>query len=279
MPVARCVARTFRPEYGLTLFRQMLVWIALLANPVFAQQSSLTEAQQTQVFDEAIHILGGNANVMSRWVGEIRFASIGDVSADVHDTALQTVTSVAEETGLPLVTLQHELVSDADYLNAVKDTAPQDLSVCDKNDGQRCANFVVLFAEAKVMRDLVKALPLRPLYQKAFDKTLDIACFFSPSVDGRMVIRQAFVYVRKDLTLPMLKTCIAEEVYQSFGLFNDYSDSEYFSFNNVVAPKQITSYDRALLRTVYDERHRPGSPVFVVVKELMNKLGYEEFNR
>lgn len=253
--------------------------VAMLASPSWAQKPVLTKAEQTQIFDEAIHILGGNANVLSRWVGEVRFASIGDVEPAAHEAALEIVSAVAAQTNLSLVPLQHGVASSVDYLDAVVKSPPLDLSVCDDTREDQCANFVVVFSDAPTMQKLSAALPLRSLYTKAFERTLDIPCFYSPFVSGQMVIRQAFVYVRKDLPKPMLKTCLAEEIYQSFGLFNDYSGSQYFSFNNVVEPKEITDYDRALLRTVYDDRHRPGSPVFVVVRQLMNELGFKPFDR
>lgn len=265
---------------------KITVAIALLMSgslPIRAQNEVLTEKQLTQVFDEAIHILGGNANVMSRWVDTVRFASIGDVGSDVHAVAADTFRAVAAETQLNLLQIRHDINSSQAYLAAVKASPPFDMAVCASSDADQCANFVVVFASSELMRELAEALPLRKLYVRAFDSksegAADVACFFSPFIDGRMEIRQAFVYVNEDLSRPMLKTCLQEEIYQSFGLFNDYSESEYFSFNNVVAPKEITHYDRALLRSVYDDSRRPGAPAFVIVKDLMTRLGYPSFER
>ena len=87
------------------------------------------------------------------------------------------------------------------------------------------------------------------------------------------------MFVSSDLAEPMLRTCLQEEIYQSFGLFNDFSGSNYFSFNNIVAPKSITHYDRTLLTSIYDPAFQPGTPVFRVTARFMELLGYEQFRR
>jgi len=248
-------------------------------DPDAAIRNTLDPADQLKLYDEVLHILGGNANIISRWVGDIRFASVGVVDARIHTMALETVQAVANDAGLPVVAIEHSVASAADYLSAVEKTARFDLALCDRRDGERCANLVVVFSEASTMRTLARAIPLRALYAKALDKTTDIACFFSPFIDGGMVIRQAFVYVNTRLSTQMLKTCLQEEIYQSFGLFNDVSGSQFFSFNNVVKPKAITAYDRMLLRQVYHPDHRPGAPVFSVVMSMMRYLGYGHFER
>ena len=92
-----------------------------------------------------------------------------------------------------------------------------------------------------------------------------------------MEIRQALVFVRNDLSQDMVRTCLQEEIYQSFGMFNDFTGSRYYSFNNRIEPKVITRYDRALLETIYDSGFRQGAPVFMVVKKLMEKLGLDPF--
>jgi len=249
------------------------------ADPDAAIKNTLSPADQLKLYDEVLHILGGNANIISRWVGDIRFASVGDVDNRIHAMALETVTAVAGDVGLPVVPIEHAVHSSADYLSAVEKTARFDLALCDRRDGESCANLVVVFSDASTMRTLAREIPLRALYAKALDKTADIACFFSPFIDGGMVIRQAFVYVNTNLSTQMVKTCLQEEIYQSFGLFNDVSGSKFFSFNNVVEPKSITEYDRMLLRQVYHPLHRPGAPVFSVVMYMMRYLGYGHFER
>lgn|GEM_PF-1838622 len=242
-------------------------------------KGTLSPTEQTQLYDEVLHVLGGNANIISRWVGDIRFASVGEANDDVHAMALSTVQRVAQDANLVVVPIQHDVRSATEYLQAVEKTASSDLSICERSNGESCANLVVLFSETNTMRRLADRIPLRSLYAKALDKTSDIPCFFAPFIDGGMVIRQAFVYVSKDLSQQMLRTCLQEEIYQSFGLFNDVSESKFFSFNNVVEPKSITEYDRMLLRQVYDPVHRPGSPVFAVVMRMMKQLGYGNFSR
>ena len=49
-------------------------------------------------------------------------------------------------------------------------------------------------------------------------------------------ISLAVVYVRSDLDPSMLETCLQEEIYQSFGLFGDYTGSTLFSFCTCRAP-------------------------------------------
>ena len=87
-----------------------------------------------------------------------------------------------------------------------------------------------------------------------------------------MNIRQGFVYVRSDLGEAMTRTCLQEELYQTFGLFNDASGSNWFSFNNRVEPKSITAMDKLLLQTLYSPEFRPGAPAYVVVRQFLKNL-------
>ena len=143
--------------------------------------------------------------------------------------------------------------------------------------GRACGNFFVIFADVVEMEAITRAIPLRPVYQKAFSNPQGVKCFFSPFQTGYMEIRQALVFVNKDLPREMVRTCLQEEIYQSFGMFNDYTGSAYYSFNNKIEPKVITRYDRALLETIYDSSFKQGAPVFAVVRKLMERLGLDPF--
>ena len=238
-------------------------------------QEALTKAQQGQVYDEAIHILGGNVNVISRWQQDIRLRIIGRAGETSAKLAEQTIAEVTK-----LVDRDYRL-SDASqasaqaYLAELKRSPPFTLGGC--GDEQRCGNFVVVFADPATMKEIAAAIPLRPVYQRTFDRDPTPLCFFSPFQTGYMEIQQALVYVRDDIPPDMLQTCLQEEIYQSFGMFNDAGGSQFFSFNNVVEPKSITRFDRALLQAIYDPQFAPGAPVFRVVKRLMDNLGFDPF--
>lgn len=254
---------------------------ASLVYAVAAHSASgpLTKSEEGQVYDQAIHILGGNANVISKWVDDIDFAVIGVTSEESQALAHSTLVEVASLTGLSLVPVEHAFSSAQDYLSAVEQAPPFRLAACDVSDATLCANFIVLFADKVTMQALTTAIPLRPVYQRSMSEDQNVHCFFAPFQTRSMEIAQAFVYVRDDLSASMTRTCLQEEIYQSFGLFNDYSGSRFFSFNNVVEPKSITEYDRALLASVYDRRIRPGAPVWKVMETLMEKLAIDPFSR
>lgn len=250
-----------------------LLWLSLAAAQ---QQPSLSAVEQRQVYEEAIHILGGNVNVISRWQREIRLRVVGAASAEGARRAARILAEVTAQISLPLRAVTEPPLTAGDYLAELARSPRFTLGEC-AGDDSSCANFVVIFSSAADMQAIAKAIPLRPVYQQAFNRGQAPLCFFSPFQTGYLEITQALVYVRDDLPARMLETCLQEEIYQSFGLFNDAGGSRFFSFNNVVQPKSITRYDKALLQAIYDPEFRPGAPVFRVVKRLMDNLGFDQF--
>lgn len=245
---------------------------------------SIDRSEHAQVFDEAIHILGGNVNVISKWTGPIRLAIIGDINTADKGTgvsaaehARSVIADVATLTGLTVAPSSDHYINVESYLDSVRRSARFTLSDCDA--APACANFFVVFAKVAEMKSIAEAIPLRPVYQRALANPEAVKCFFSPFQTGYMEIRQALVFVREDLTPNLVQTCVQEEIYQSFGMFNDFTGSRYFSFNNRIAPKAITQYDRALLQTIYDPRFQHGAPAFAVVKQLMQRLGLDPFGK
>lgn len=245
---------------------------------------SIDRSEHAQVFDEAIHILGGNVNVISKWTGPIRLAIVGDIKTaekgiDVSaaDYARDVIADVATLTGLTVSPSSDRYSNVDSYLDSVRRSERFTLSDCDAVS--ECANFFVVFANVAQMKSIAEAIPLRPVYQRALANPDAVKCFFSPFQTGYMEIRQALVFVREDLTPNLVQTCVQEEIYQSFGMFNDFTGSRYFSFNNLIAPKAITQYDRALLQTIYDPRFQHGAPAFAVVKQLMQRLGLDPFGK
>ncbi len=269
-----------------------------------ALAGSLSKAQEGQVYDQAVHILGGNANIIARWVGDIRYAVIGDTAHQASVIVDETLQDIAVQTGLRQLKVNHPFATPEAYLDAVLSSPEFASTACDEsvkaadkrgdsdtkaipdtndspeqdvNENDLCANFVVIISSQTTMQKLADAIPLRKVYQQAFDRSDDIKCFFAPFLNASMVIGRAFVYMREDLEPAMQGTCLREEIYQSFGLFNDFSGSTFYSFNNEVRPKQITEYDRALLRSIYDPQYGPGAPVFAVMKRFMEILEIDPF--
>lgn len=128
-----------------------------------------------------------------------------------------------------------------------------DPAACEPDGARRCARFVVLVTGRRAMAAVAETLRLRRVHRRAIGAGGTPHCFFMPSVGAGPRISRALVFVDKTLALPMLNTCLHEEIYQSFGLFGDYSGSRHFSFDDVVAPKHLTRFDRALLATLYRE--------------------------
>lgn len=70
----------------------------------------------------------------------------------------------------------------------------------------------------------------------------------------------------------MQRTCLQEEIWHSFGLYNNVEGSKLFSFNNAVAHKTLTRYDRAPIQALYASRVKPGNPVGLVMEIFINRL-------
>ncbi len=235
-------------------------------------QLTLSPVEQGRVWDQAIHILGGNANVISRWVGEVRYSLVGD--AHLAPLVASTLAQIGSITGLVVRSAAPQYEDPQRYADALAQMNDGGLMPCVVVT--ECANFVVIVAGVNQMKEIASTIGLRRVYRRALDDEKKVLCFFAP-YQSASTIRQALVFVRSDQPKAMLHTCILEEIYQSFGLFNDYSDSEYFSFNNRVEPKAITPYDQHLLQVVY--QFSPGAPAFAVVKQLMKNLNFSQANR
>jgi len=239
-----------------------LMAAGLCCHSVRADNKVLSKGEEIQLYDEAVHILGGNANVISRWTDTVRLAVIGAPNEQSDAKAQATVREIALQARLHWTLVTHNIYDANAYHGQLINSNDFELSACDSDNGDECANFIVLFASDDEIKRIAAALPLRPVYRKSLDASDSVLCFFAPFLTRGQVIRQAFVYVNRELSTHMLNTCLQEEIYQSFGLFNDSTDSKFFSFNNRVEPKSITEYDRALLASVYHPSLRPGSPVF-----------------
>jgi len=257
----------------------LFYFLITLQIPLYAGESTTYSHQQKQeLADHAIHILGGNANVVARWPDEIRLALVADNSEDLLDQVHAVVSEVAELTGLAFSTANELRLAPAEYLEKLDAKPDYDFGLCHSAAGNQCANLLVLVSDRETVAKVSAGIPLREVYQRSLsanegeEETDGPLCFFAPFIDGGMNIKQAFVYVRDDLSADMQRTCLQEEIYQSFGLFNDASGSDWFSFNNRVEPKSITEMDRLLLQTLYSKNFRPGIPAFVVVREFLNKL-------
>lgn len=238
-----------------------------------AAVAGYTHDQKQELADHALHILGGNANVISRWTEDIRLALIADESAEVSQHVSELVSELASITGLQGRVLNTPSVKPSNYLSRLQATGPYDFSLCENEAHNQtdCANLVVVIANVDLMRELATAIPLREVYQRSV-RDASPYCFFAPFVNGMMTIKQAFVYIRDDLDMAMKRTCLQEEIYQSFGLFNDASGSTWFSFNNKVEPKSITAMDKLLLKTVYSKQFGPGMPAYVVVRTFLKEV-------
>ena len=198
---------------------------------------------------------------------------VAEESADISRHVKDLVLDLAGVTGLQGRVLDTPAVTPSNYIEYLQGTKPYDLSICEAGgDAQaECANLVVVITDIQTMRELATAIPLRQVYQRSVAASSPY-CFFAPFVNGGMTIRQSFVFVRDDLDDAMKRTCLQEEIYQSFGLFNDVSGSTWFSFNNKVEPKSITAMDKLLLKTVYSKDFGPGMPAYVVVRKFLEAL-------
>lgn len=243
--------------------------IMLVTNWALAQERSIrNERALVQLDVESIHILGGFRNPIVRWSSTVNFAIVGNI----RPSTIQKITAIFNEislmTGIRYHQVDHALSKPDRYLEAIGGSQQPHLTLCGRSASNNCANFVVLVVNQELMHNIALSLPLKPVYQQATARKDNIHCFFSPTVTSSFEITHSIVWVRNDLEVPMLDTCLQEEIYQSFGLFNDYSNSHYYSFNNVVAPKKITAFDKQLLTSLYDAGFSTGTSILPVAIQL-----------
>ena len=219
---------------------------------------------------ESIHILGSSRIPITRWNGTVNLAVIGTTDEYIHSKILPVFNEISLLSGIHYQLIAHEFDSADDYAQALATTPQFDLSACDKTSPQICANFVVIISGRKAISNIADTFPLRPVYQRAAKATDDnTLCFFSPGISRSREIVRSLVYVQSDLNESMKLTCLKEEIYQSFGLFGDYTDSQYFSFNNQVKPKSISRYDKWLLTSLYDQSFTAETYAPSVAKQLV----------
>ena len=245
--------------------RALALWFLLTPIVSFGESADYSEAQLGEIWDQAIHILGGNANVVARWQDDINYLVVTD---DEVPAVQQRVAEVfaAIETQVNLSIDLAGRVSVESYLQQINRLPAHRLSDCRNTD--RCANFVVVLSDLAAMQSIASTIPLRDVYRSSLADQSAV-CFFAP-YQRASVILQALVFVKSDLPASLVRTCLNEEIYQSFGLFSDFENSRYFSFNNSVAEKQITPLDKHLLSTLYE--FDSGTPVFAVVRRLIDRL-------
>jgi hypothetical protein len=243
-----------------------LLWLALSLVTGFLQSSAIAADPREDLYRQALHILGGNASVIHKWNGPVRLMVVGDPA--LHSAARKTLTEVASITALEVQFPDAGLGSAAEYLALLHNSPPNSLgSNCSPDPmAGRCFNLVVVFASSAQMEQIAGAIPLPRHFQLGLQRAGATPCYFAPYIRARHEIYKAVIYIRDDLSPAMQRTCLAEEIYQAMGMFEDYTDSRYFSFNNRVEAKQITAHDKALLRALYDPRVRLGTPANTVVR-------------
>ena len=261
------------------VFAIVLTLILFFWSTAASTQSALIELekpleheQKQELADHALHILGGNANVIARWSGGIRVALVSEPSSAISDHLKKTIQDIGLLTELDSKVFDTTMITPQDYVELSKRGGQYDFSICEADNTDECANLVVLISDVETVREVATSIPLRDVYQRATEEGKNPYCFFAPFVTGSMQISQAFVYIREGLEDDMKRTCVQEELFQAFGLFNDATDSKWFSFNNKVEPKEITEFDRLLLKTVYSNEFRPGFPAFAVVRKFLQEL-------
>lgn len=224
-----------------------------------ARANSDMQVDDSRLMTETLHILGGARNRVPRWNDTVRLAMVGISDAQTTDYVKSLVSLIALYTGLDYKVLQHGYADAMQYQVAVAHSPQYDLAICSGYQALECANFIVIVASQSTMHQIARSMPMRSVYQTATAGDEQVACFFSPGVVANFEIKRSIVFVNSALDRQMLHTCLQEEIFQSFGLFNDYTESRYFSFNNLVSPKPLTAYDKILLSSLYDRALPIGS--------------------
>lgn len=259
------------------LFCSLLIFLLLLVIPATKveaqsqQQTQAAESDSQQLLRESVHILGGHRRPVVRWYEPVRVAVVGPVTEALTIEIRSLFNEISLLSGIPYTLIQHDIDNADTYASTLSHTSDYDLSICENSEPLSCANFVIVLSEKAAMNKVAVALPMRPVFQKATSVSNDdLLCFFSPGIARATEIVRSVVYVQSDIDRAMQLTCLQEEVYQSFGLFDDFSDSQYFSFNNDIKEKQITVFDKQLLTSLYDNAFSRGSPALPVAQQLVD---------
>ena len=239
----------------------------MLIQPVHA----LEDAEQEILAEQAIRILGGNGNVIARWSQPVRLGLVGFPDQKTIGIAEGILDDIGQITGLPTSVSSWRPATADDYLHELRNSSPYVLAKCATTKTADCPNFVAVLTTPEQMRDIAQAIPLRDVYQQSLDGTQTPKCFFAPFQRAYVDIVQAVVFVNNSLSEAMTRTCLNEEIYQSFGMFSDVTGSQYFSFDNREEPKSITCYDKLLLQAIYSRQFRPGAPAFRVVQQFVRQ--------
>ncbi len=85
-------------------------------------------------------------------------------------------------------------------------------------------------------------------------------CMGSSAANNEGIIRRDFIYVSVDRPRPAYLSCLLEEMTQGLGLPNDADLILPTIFSDKSAPLDLTLNDRILVRTLYDDRLKPGMP-------------------
>lgn len=227
------------------------------------------KADEQQLLVESIHILGGFNSRVPRWSGNIRLAVVGDLSDSVEKNLDALLVKLSLYSGLEFRRIEHNLTHASLYFQAISTSPAHDLTVCSKFNSAECANLVVIVSSQAEMSKIAVKLPMRTIYRTATAGAQTLYCFFSPGVSRSFEIMQSVVFVNSNLSEEMQHTCLQEEITQSLGLFNDYSDSVFYSFNNIVSPKQLTTHDKILLSSLYDRAFSTGALAGSFVEQIV----------
>lgn len=246
----------------------VLLWVCTC---FFADVQNANDGQQNnQLLTESLHILGGVRNRVPRWTDPVRIGVVGVTDVKTLQKIRALANQISLFTGLNYRFLQHGFADANQYQIALSNSPSYDLALCNGYQTDlECANFVIIIATQSTMHQISKTLPMRRIFQKATAGEEDVACFFSPGVSANFEINRSVVFINSNLNQSMRHTCLQEEMVQSFGLFNDYSNSRYFSFNNVVSAKGLTAYDKMLLSSLYDRAHPIGSMAGTIANSLV----------
>lgn len=252
--------------------KRLLVMIVLTLITCALHAQALSTAQKNALFSDAVLIMGGNTNLIVRWEKPIRYTVVEDGVSHYDDVIDVIFKDISQLTGITAHRQTSGFASTASYLEALKNSPDYDLSACKLPDGASCTNFVIVLSDQATIHQISRILPLRAVYQYSTASKNRVPCFFAPGVSAQREIKRGFVFVNKNLSKQMMSTCLHEEIYQSFGLFGDVSGTEFFSFNNEVAPKVINSYDKALLQSLYDPSNLPASSVRKIATQMVKRV-------
>ncbi|MEO1613386.1 MAG: DUF2927 domain-containing protein [Pseudomonadota bacterium] len=183
------------------------------------------------------------ASKIWRWSGPVRYRLAG-TSAGVEDRNVV-----------------------ADLMRRISGLSGLDIAAADRNrTDEDDGNFFIFIIDDSEREEFLEKYAERrgedrAAFKREWQKSIGRPCVATIYSDGEGNIGAAIVLIKSELTGLTRRSCIHEEIVQSFGLANDANWIRPSLFNDTNEFAHMTLHDEYLMQILYDDRLSPGMEV------------------